>query len=117
MEELEQHAVVTGVEDLAYASALDYSAALEKHARRKFRCASVMGQMEAVKADTGIGVLHDFVAGSIEGLVRILPQISFRRSYFLLAHPDTSAVRRIAVLRDFVTRRFREERQRFVPFG
>ncbi len=114
-EELGDHVVVTGVEDLSYASALDYSSALEGEARSRFRCASVMGQIEAVRAGTGIGVLHDFTAASIEGLTRILPQIGFRRSYHLLSHPDTHAIKRIAVLRDFVLRRFRDERQRFLP--
>jgi DNA-binding transcriptional LysR family regulator len=114
VKDLSDHIVVTGVEDLAYASALDYSATLERHARRKFRCASVMGQTESVRSGTGIGVLHDFVASSIEGLVRILPQVSFQRSYFLLSHPDSVTVRRIVVSREFVNQRFRQERQRFV---
>jgi DNA-binding transcriptional LysR family regulator len=121
VEDLAGHVVVTGVEDLAYASALDYSGVLEKYGRSRFRCASVMGQMEAVRAGAGIGVLHDFAAGrhldqqGPDALVRILPGIGFRRSYFLLAHPDTAQVRRIAVLRDVLTRRFREERARFIP--
>jgi DNA-binding transcriptional LysR family regulator len=113
-EAIKDHTVVTGVEDLAYASALDYSVVLENYANRIFRCASVMGQIEAVKAGTGIGVLHDFAARAVDDMERILPSISFQRSYFLLSHPDASAVRRIALLRDFVTRRFREERQRFL---
>lgn len=112
---LGDHLIVTGVEDLAYASALDYWSVLEKYGRRKFRCASVVGQMEAVLSGTGIGVLHDFAAAQHSmALVRILPQISFRRSYFLIAHPDTAQLRRITVLRDFLARRFREERARFV---
>lgn len=114
-EALADHVVVTGVEDLVYSTALDYAAVLEKHAGRKFRCASVTGQLEAVGAGVGIGVVHDFAAGHAkEPLVRILPHIGFRRSYFLLAHPDTVAVRRIAALRAFIARRFREERRRFV---
>ncbi|MGV6873487.1 LysR family transcriptional regulator [Pseudochelatococcus sp. B33] len=117
LEALGDHTVVTGVEDLTYASALDYSAALQREARSRFCCASVMGQIEAVRCGTGIGVLHDFAAASIDGLARILPEIGFRRSYYLLSHPDTHTIKRIAVLRDFVVRRFREERRRFVPFS
>ncbi len=119
-EDLGAHLVVSGVEDLSYASALDYGAVLLRHAGRSFRCASVMGQMEAVRSGTGIGVLHDFavpmpdVAGQ-NALVRIMPHLHFRRSYHLLAHADTHAVRRIAVVREFLMRRFHEERQRFCP--
>ncbi len=118
-EDFAAHMVVTGVEDLTYASALDYSAVLVRHAGRHFRCASVMGQMEAVRAGTGIGVLHDFTVPPPSSqpaghdLLRIMPQTAFLRSYHLLAHADTHAVRRIAVVRAFLLRRFREERQRF----
>ncbi|MGE4372472.1 MAG: LysR family transcriptional regulator [Xanthobacter sp.] len=118
-EELGSHMIVTGVEDLSYASALDYAAVLETHAARTFRCASVMGQMEAVRAGTGIGALHDFAipppgpAAAETDLIRILPTLTFQRSYHLLSHADTQMVRRIAVVRAFLLRRFREERARF----
>jgi len=116
-EDLDRHVIVTGVGDLSYASALDYTAALERYAMSIFRCASVMGQLLAVKSDAGIGVLHDFAASQAEGLVRILPQFEFRRSYFLLSHTDSAAVRRIAILREHLARRFREEKSYFLPRG
>jgi DNA-binding transcriptional LysR family regulator len=114
LEDLARHSVVTGVEDFTYATALDYYAILERHAKSRFRCASVVGQMEAVLSGTGIGVMHDFAARNAVGLVRVIPDISFKRSYFLLSHPDSVSVRRITVVRDFVIRRFREERSRFL---
>jgi DNA-binding transcriptional LysR family regulator len=112
---LAHHVLVTGVEDMAYSSALDYGELLEKTPGRKFRCASVVGQLEAVRAGTGIGILHDFAVNRDMGLVRILPKVSFRRSYYLLSHPEAASVRRIMTCRDFLTRRFREERLRFLP--
>lgn len=111
------HVLIAGVEDMAYSSALDYGDILEKTPGRKFRCASVVGQLEAVRAGTGIGILHDFAVTKEMGLVRILPEVSFRRSYYLLSHPEAAAVRRITTCRDFLTRRFREERHRFLPDG
>lgn len=115
LDELDRHTVVTGVEDFAYASALDYSDTLERKAGARFRCAGVVGQIEAVRAGTGVGILHDFAVTERDRLVRILPDITFRRSYFMLLHPDSVAIRRIAAVRDFLTRRFREERARFTP--
>jgi hypothetical protein len=47
--------------------------------------------------------------------VRVLPEMSFRRSYYLLSHPESAAVRRIVTCREFLVRRFREERARFLP--
>lgn len=115
LDEVAGHLVVTGVEDYSYASSLDYARVLERRARRVYRCAGVVGQMEAVKAGVGIGVLHDFAARPVADLVRILPEVGFRRSYHLLAHPDTQGLARVAALGDFLHRRFREERRRFVP--
>ena len=46
--------------------------------------------------------------------VRILPEMTFRRTYWLMTHADTHAARRVATCREFLVRRFREERRRFV---
>ncbi|MEO6041506.1 MAG: LysR family transcriptional regulator [Croceibacterium sp.] len=113
--DLSQHSVVTGVEDFTYTLSLDYLVALEKHTQRRFRCASVMGQTEAVSAGAGIGILHDFVAARSDDLVRVLPHVTFRRSYYLLSHPETASIRRVAVLREFVSRRFKEAQAQFLP--
>lgn len=110
---LSEHVAVTGVEDYAYASSLNYAGYLAGLTVRQFRCAGVAGQMEAVRAGVGLGILHDFAARNLPDLVRILPQIGFRRSYHLLSHPDTNALARIALIREFLTQRFREERGRF----
>jgi DNA-binding transcriptional LysR family regulator len=116
LEDLKHHRVVSGVGDLAYASALDYAGALEKHARSVFRCGTVIGQTLAVASGAGTGILHDFIAAQFAELVPILPSIGYRRRYFLLSHPDTRAVRRISVVREFLLGKFRADRQRFAPF-
>ncbi|GLK79523.1 LysR family transcriptional regulator [Methylopila turkensis] len=115
-EALSRHAVVTGVEDFLYAAALDYATALEDGAGRLFRCASVVGQMEAIRAGAGIGVLHDFAAAGDPGLVRVLPEISFRRAYWMMSHADTHGAARIATCRAFLASLFRERRVRFLPY-
>ncbi|MBB4267058.1 LysR family transcriptional regulator [Roseospira visakhapatnamensis] len=113
-EDLATHVLVTGVDDYAYTSSLDYARALARWTRRHFRCASVAGQIEAVQAGVGIGILHDFVARGIPGLVRILPAVTFRRAYHLLSHRDTHALARVAFCRTYLARRFREERRLFI---
>jgi len=114
LDDLAGHVVVTGVDDFAYTAALDYGATLGSRARRQFRCAGVIGQFEAVRAGTGIGILHDFAAADHPDLVRVLPDVQFRRSYFMLTHPDAHDLRRVAVVRRFVTDRIRAERGRFL---
>jgi DNA-binding transcriptional LysR family regulator len=115
IDDLSGHAVVTGVEDLTYSPALDYSVALDSKASRIFRCASVMGQLEAVRSGFGLGVLHDFAVGNIDNLVSILPKVRYNRSYYLLAHPDNVNVRRMALTRDFLVKLFRERRKQLMP--
>ncbi|ACB82326.1 LysR family transcriptional regulator [Methylorubrum populi] len=113
--DLGSHAAVIGVDDYAYASALDYTAFLQDRVARVFRCVGAVAQLEAVRAGAGLGILHDFAAAALPDLVRILPETAFRRSYWLMSHPDDHGSRRIAACRDFLARRFREERDRFLP--
>jgi molybdate transport repressor ModE-like protein len=94
--DLSDRLLITYVEDIAYSSALDYGAALRRLMPRRFECGSVMGQMEAVRAGHGVAVLHDYAASTMSDLVRLLPQIHFVRSYWLVAHPDTHAARRVS---------------------
>ncbi len=105
--DLSDHTVVTGVPDYAYAAALDYTMALAATAGRVFRCASVIGQFEAIRAGAGLGILHDFMVPENGDLGRVLPAITFRRSYFLLSHPDTHQVKRVAVVRAFLAEQLR----------
>lgn len=117
LDDLGDHLLVTGVEDYAYAPSLDYAHMLEARARRLFRCAGVVGQLEAVKAGVGIGVLHDFAVSGLSDLVRIIPEVSFRRSYHLFAHPDTRRLARIAACHDFLVRVFRDRRGDLIASG
>ncbi|MFK5595914.1 LysR family transcriptional regulator [Methylobacterium sp. HMF5984] len=114
-EDLAGHAAVIGVDDYAYASALDYMTFLQGKTRSVFRCAGAVGQLEAVRAGAGIGILHDFAASDCPDLVRVLPHIVFERTYWLLSHPDSHEVRRVSACREFIMRRVREERGRFLP--
>lgn len=63
--------------------------------QRRLECASVLAQMAAVKAGAGIGVIHDYAARDVPDLVRVLPQLSIRRTYHLVAHVDTRRIARI----------------------
>lgn len=113
--DLSRHTAVTAVEDFVYAAALDYATMLEAYAGRLFRCASVVGQLEAVRSGVGLGVLHDFAASSASGLVRIMRDVSFHRSYWLLSHADTHRIRRVAACREFLTTLVRDRRDQFQP--
>ena len=115
LKDLNGRLLVTYVADLVYSPALDYFEAFREVEARRLECASVVGQMEAVRAGAGVGILHDYAALGHEGLVRVLPELSFRRSYWLVTHADIHDLRRIRIVEDFIAGAVREERAGFTP--
>lgn len=115
--ELTGHVFVSGVDDFSYSAALDYAAAFEGTAAARFHCASVVGQVEAIRAGHGFGIVHDYVAARLPELVPMLPEITFRRSYWLVTHPDTSRSGRVATVTKAIAQRVREERRLFAAPG
>lgn len=103
-EDLSGHLFITHVEDFVYSRALDYAAELGRLMHRHYECGSVVAQMEAVRAGHGIGILHDYAAGQFPELKRLLPQIRFTRTYWLMSHPDTHHTRRVAEVYEFVSK-------------
>lgn len=102
--DLENRLFITYVEDITYSRALDYTADLAKLMTRHYECGSVVAQMEAVRAGEGIGILHDYAAARDQTLVRVLPEMRFSRTYWLMSHPDTHDTRRVSeVYRTIVT--------------
>jgi DNA-binding transcriptional LysR family regulator len=99
LDDLIDHLFVTHVGDFAYSRALDYAATLGRLMRRRYECGSVVAQMEAVRSGHGVGILHDYAARRYPELRRLLPEIRFKRSYWLTSHADTCRIRRIAEVR------------------
>ena len=62
VEDLRRHLFITYVDDLLYTPALDYGRELAAAMPRRFECGSMVGQMEAVRAGTGVAILHDYAA-------------------------------------------------------
>ena len=60
--DLRLHLFITYVDDLLYTPALDYGRELAAAMPRRFECGSMVGQMEAVRAGTGVAILHDYAA-------------------------------------------------------
>jgi DNA-binding transcriptional LysR family regulator len=97
-DDLKDHLFITHVEDIAYSRALDYNSELAKLMPRHYECGSVIAQMEAVRAGQGIGILHDYAAAQHPELQRILPDLEFSRTYWLMTHPDTHETRRVSLV-------------------
>jgi len=117
LDDLAGHRLVTGIDDYTFSSALDYATTLQVYSKRLYRCAGATSQFEAIRAGAGIGVLHDFMTLDAEGLVRVLPDISFSRTYWLVGHPGATSIAAIAACRRYLVETFRRQRRHFLPFG
>jgi DNA-binding transcriptional LysR family regulator len=102
------------VEDIAYSRALDYTAELSRIMPRHYECGSVVAQMEAVRGGEGIGVLHDYAAAHYPDLVRIIPEMRFSRTYWLMSHPDTHDTRRVGEVYKFIVESVKARGPQFV---
>jgi molybdate transport repressor ModE-like protein len=105
--DLAGHMFVTHVDDYVYSRALDYGAALGRLTDRRYECGSVVGQIEAVRAGHGVGILHDYAASKYPELTILLPELRFKRAYWLVSHPDTHGTRRVAEVHDFIVAQVR----------
>jgi DNA-binding transcriptional LysR family regulator len=106
--------LVTYVTDLLYSPVLDYFSGLEKYGPRRYECASVVAQLEAVRAGVGIGVLHDYAAKQYPELQVLLPSISFLRTYWLVTHAEVRGLQRIEEVHSFILGRVRANRSLFI---
>ncbi len=113
-EDLKDRMAVTYVQDLTYSPGLDYMEALTRLCARRFECASVAGQMEAVRAGVGIGILHDYAAAPDADLVPVLPQMRFERAYWLAVHADMRGLKRIEEVERFITTEVQTARRTFL---
>lgn len=117
LDDLAGHRLVTGIDDYTFSTALDYAATLQVYSKRLYRCAGATSQFEAIRAGSGIGVLHDFMTLEVAGLVRVLPDVSFSRTYWLVGHPGATSIAAIATCRRYLVETFRRQRRHFQPFG
>ena len=111
--ELAAHRLVGYVEDLIAAPALNYASEFLRGWRSSIELTSAIGQLEAVRAGAGIGVLHDYLAHDA-GLARILPQLRAVRSYWLAIHENLRDVARVRVAAEFIVEAAREAEADFV---
>lgn len=114
LSDLSGKTLVTYVADLLYSPVLDYFSALEKHTARRFECASVVAQAEAVRAGVGIGILHDYAVRQFPELQVVLPEVSYLRTYWLVTHADVRNLRRVEEVYSFILSRVRANRGLFV---
>lgn len=112
---LRAHRLIGYVEEYAYSAALDYVQELYAGAPTAFECASAIGQLEAIRAGLGLGVVHRFIAGQHPELVPVLPERTATRAYWIVEHEDVRGLGRVRAAHDFIVRSVEQDTALFVP--
>jgi len=107
------HRLVGYVEDLVAAPALSYAGEFLRGWRSRVEITSAVGQVEAVCAGAGIGALHDYLVSG-RGLVRVLPELTAVRSYWLAIHENLRDVARVRAAAEFLSDEVRRSQHVFV---
>lgn len=114
IEALPAHRLVGYVDDLVISPSLHYAPELTRDWRPAFEISSALGQVEAVRAGAGIGILHTFIARAYPELVAVLPERTIKRSYWLSYHESVRTLRRISVVTDFISQAVSSAAGRFL---
>lgn len=103
IDQLANHRLVGYVEDLLFSEKLNIPKQFLSNWTSNVSIYSPIGQVEAVRAGVGIGLLHRFLLDSESGLQRILPEVEIEREFYLVYHQSTEKIPRIRAAIDFLS--------------
>ncbi|MCR9137561.1 MAG: LysR family transcriptional regulator [Alphaproteobacteria bacterium] len=112
-EALSAHRLIGYVEDLIISPQLNYRSHFARNWNSDFEISAVLGQVEAVRAGAGIGILHKFLARPHDDLVQVLPSLQVDRSYWIVYHENLRNIRRINTVTEFIAQQSELERRLF----
>lgn len=111
---VQRHRLIGYVDDLVASPALAYTDEISKDWHSAFQISSALGQLEAVRAKAGIGILHGYIAEQFSELVAVLPDIKIERSYWLSYHETLRGIRRVHEVAAFISASTERYRARFL---
>lgn len=112
-EALSAHRLIGYVEDLIISPQLHYRSHFARNWDSDFEISAVLGQVEAVRAGSGIGILHKFLARPHDDLVQVLPALKVDRAYWIVYHENLRNIRRIKAVTDFIAQESEREKEQF----
>lgn len=102
--------VIGYMPDILYAPELDYLDEIEPGLRATIRSSSILAQRRMIAGGAGVGVLPCFLAADDPALVRIRPDQTIGRSFWLALHRDVAPQPRIRAFIDWLDAEVRESR-------
>lgn len=101
-EDLRRHRMIGYIEDLLYDEELNFINEILPGVRPQFRSSTIIGQMNSILADNGIGLIPYFMAHSEDTLVSVLPEFSIDRTFWIQFNPDSRRIARVRATIDFI---------------
>ncbi len=111
--DLKRHRLVGYVPDLVISPSLDYAAEIAPEWEAKVMVSSALGQVAAVQAGAGIGILHSYIARGRDGLVRLDGFTPIRRAYWIVFHESVRGLGRIQAVSSFIGKTVERDRALF----
>lgn len=102
VEALIDHVLIGYVDDLLYSQSLNLATTVWSNWESQFSVYSPIGQVNAVRAGLGIGVLHEFLIRPEDGLVKVLPEIQLEREFYLVTHQNFQRIPRVRHVMSFL---------------
>ena len=102
IEALANHRLIGYVDDLLFSERLNTPKSAWSGWQSHISIYSPIGQVEAVRAGTGIGMLHRFLLNADDELIHLLPEVDVEREFYLVYHPTTERIPRIAAAIEFL---------------
>lgn len=109
-DDLRSHPLIGYIPDLLYAPELNYLDEVTPGLQPTLRSTSISVQHRIVASGGGIAVLPCFMGDADPGLVRILPEVRIARSFWLVIHEETRAIRRTRCFVDWLVETAAAER-------
>lgn len=101
--DLGQHRLIGYVPDILYAPELRYLDEIPGAHEPQLRSSSINAQFRMATYGAGVAVLPCFIGDSSSQLIRVLPDIVLRRSFWLVTHEETRHFAQVAVFVDWLT--------------
>ncbi|HZU64324.1 MAG TPA: LysR substrate-binding domain-containing protein [Novosphingobium sp.] len=92
------HQLIGYIPDLVYAPELNYLTEIAPDLAASLRSSSILAQHRLLAAGAGIGVLPCFIGDADPALVRVLPDRTITRAFWLVTHKDTHQLQRIRLV-------------------
>lgn len=114
LEDLVDHTMIGYIPDLIFDPKLDYMPNFGRKIVPRISSSNLIAQLYAALAGAGICILPDFLAGQQSGLQPVLRKtFSLTRTFWIVSHENTAALRRIRETVEFIKDEVRENKDIF----